>query len=282
VAVDRLGPVPVTPGADAPAPTQADTAGPLAPRPRRRSDQRSRQAWMERRRAARVASQRDAPAGETATAPAGESTVPEPRFPHGMRNAAMAYASSASTDVAAYKDLPGHHLRAARNLIATTNDESFHGSASERPPTTSHGYAEWDFSGLPDPVMFQRFLDAVDYWFGYSDNSSAGSYDPAHECFVVVVDDQANGANAAGLATEKPLRTWELDYSRARGQARPHLTGEGCLHQRAAGPSARARGQACGGVLRGATALRLHRWRSFRARRMLARAGQVGARSHQR
>jgi hypothetical protein len=138
-----------------------------------------------------------------------------------MRNAAMAYASSASTDVAAYKDLPGHHLRAARNLIATTNDESFHGSASERPPTTSHGYAEWDFSGLPDPVMFQRFLDAVDYWFGYSDNSSAGSYDPAHECFVVVVDDQANGANAAGLATEKPLRTWELDYSRARGQARP-------------------------------------------------------------
>jgi hypothetical protein len=46
--------------------------------------------------------------------------------------------------------------------------------------------------------MFQRFLDAADYWFGYSDDSSAGSYDPARECFVVVVDDRANDANAAG------------------------------------------------------------------------------------
>jgi hypothetical protein len=36
----------------------------------------------------------------------------------------------------------------------------------------------------------------VDYWFGYSDNSSARSYDPARECFVVVTDDQANSANA--------------------------------------------------------------------------------------
>jgi hypothetical protein len=71
-----------------------------------------------------------------------------------MCNAAMAYASSAGTDVAAYEDLPGHHLLAARNLIATTNNESYHGSASELPPATSHGYAKWDFSGVPDPVMF--------------------------------------------------------------------------------------------------------------------------------
>jgi hypothetical protein len=47
----------------------------------------------------------------TAT-PAGEHEAPEPRFPHGMRNATTAYASSASTDVVAYKDLPGHHLLA--------------------------------------------------------------------------------------------------------------------------------------------------------------------------
>jgi hypothetical protein len=106
-----------------------------------------------------------------------------------MRNAATAYALSASTDVAAYEDLPGHHLLAVRNLIATTNDESYQGSASDLPPATSHGYAEWDFSGVPDPVMFQRFLDAMDYWFGCSDDSSAGSYDPAREFFVVVVDD---------------------------------------------------------------------------------------------
>jgi hypothetical protein len=55
---------------------------------------------------------------------------------------------------------------------------------------------EWDFSGVPDPVMFQRFLDAVDYWFGSSDNSSTGSYDPAWECFVVLANDQANTASA--------------------------------------------------------------------------------------
>jgi hypothetical protein len=71
-----------------------------------------------------------------------------------MRNTATAYASFASTDVAAYEDLPGHHLLAVRNLIASTNDKSDHSSASELPPAASHGYAEWDFSGVPDPVMF--------------------------------------------------------------------------------------------------------------------------------
>jgi hypothetical protein len=70
-----------------------------------------------------------------------------------MPNAAATYASSASTDVAAYEDLPGHHLLAVRNLIATTNDESYHGSSSELPLATSHGYAEWDFSDVLDPVM---------------------------------------------------------------------------------------------------------------------------------
>jgi hypothetical protein len=52
---------------------------------------------------------------------------------------------------------------------------------------------------MPNLVMFQRFLDAADYWFGYSD-SSTGSYDPARECFVVVVDNQANGTNATGAS----------------------------------------------------------------------------------
>jgi hypothetical protein len=120
-----------------------------------------------------------------------------------MRNVAAAYASSASTVVAAYEDLPGHHLLAARNLIATTNDESYHGSASELPPATSHGYAEWDFSGVLDPAMFQRFLDVADYWFGYSDTSNAGSYDPARECFMVAIGDVVDGTSAAGAGEGK-------------------------------------------------------------------------------
>jgi hypothetical protein len=53
-----------------------------------------------------------------------------------MHNTATAYASSASTNVAAYEDLPGHHLLAVQNLITTTNDKSYHGSASELPPAT--------------------------------------------------------------------------------------------------------------------------------------------------
>jgi hypothetical protein len=54
-----------------------------------------------------------------------------------------------------------------------------------------------DFSSVPDPVVFQRFLDAANYWFGYSDNSSTESYDPARECFIVLANDQANAANTA-------------------------------------------------------------------------------------
>jgi hypothetical protein len=103
-----------------------------------------------------------------------------------------------SAPTAAYKDLPRHHLLAVRNLIATTNDKLYHGSASELSVATSHGYTEWDFSGVPDHVMFQWFLDAADYWFGCSDDSSIGSYDPARECFMVVVDEHADSANEAG------------------------------------------------------------------------------------
>jgi hypothetical protein len=45
--------------------------------------------------------------------------------------------------------------------------------------------------------MLRRFLDATDYWFGYSDDSRTGSYDPARECCVVITNDQANAANTA-------------------------------------------------------------------------------------
>jgi hypothetical protein len=124
-----------------------------------------------------------------------------------MHNATTTHASSASTDVAAYEDLPCHHLLAARNLIATTNDESYHGFASELPHATSHGYAEWDFFSVPDPTMFWRFLDAADYWFGYSDSSSAGSHDPARECFVVTIGDEVDGATSAGAVDGEPPGT---------------------------------------------------------------------------
>jgi hypothetical protein len=93
---------------------------------------------------------------------------------------------------------PGRHVFVARDPSASAGDESSLGSLNVFPPATSHGYAEWDFSGVPDPVMFKRFLDATDYWFGCSDDSSAGSYDPARECCVVIANDPANATGAAG------------------------------------------------------------------------------------
>jgi hypothetical protein len=175
---------------------QHGCCGPSAPRRRRRSDQRSRQARTERRRAARAASQGDAPTGETTAAPTGKRSVSGPRFPLGLCGTTTAYVASANTDTATCRVRPGRHVPAVRDPSASADDESSYGSASELPPATSHGYAEWDFSGVPDSVTFRRFLDATDYWFGYSDNSSAGSYDPARKCFLVLANDQANAANA--------------------------------------------------------------------------------------
>jgi hypothetical protein len=48
-------------------------------------------------------------------------------------------------------------------------------------------------------VMFRWFLDATDYWFGYSDTSSRTStegYDPARERFMVGIGNVVDGMNA--------------------------------------------------------------------------------------
>jgi hypothetical protein len=114
----------------------------------------------------------------------------------------VAYVANANANAKANTTLrrvpPGRHILVARDPSASAGDESSLGSIDGLPPATSHGYVEWDFSGVLDPVMFRRFLDAADYWFGYSDDSSAGSYDPAWECYVVIANDPANAADVAG------------------------------------------------------------------------------------
>jgi hypothetical protein len=150
-----LAPVPVAPAVGTPTPANMDAAGPSVLRRCRRSGQRSQQARTERRWAARVASQRDAPTGGTTAAPTRERSVSGPRFPIGLRGATTAYVASANTDVAKRGVRPSCHIPAVRDPSASADNESPHGSASELPPATSHGYAEWDFSGVPDPVMFR-------------------------------------------------------------------------------------------------------------------------------
>jgi hypothetical protein len=181
-----------------PTPASTDAAGPFVPRRRRRSGQCSRQARSERQHATRVATQHDAPASTTTAAPTGERLVSGPCFPVGLCGAATAYAANSSINTMMRRVPPGRHVLVARDPNASAGDESSLGSVDALPPATSHGYAEWDFSGVPDLVMFRRFLDAADYWFGYSDDSSAGSYDPAQECCVVIANDPANAAAVPG------------------------------------------------------------------------------------
>jgi hypothetical protein len=172
-------PVPTARTATMPTPAGTDAAGPSAPRRRRRSGQCSRQARSERRQAERAVTQRGAPVSTATTAPVGQCTVSGPRFPIGLRGATTAYNANVNTTMRRIP--PGHYVFVARDPSASAGDESSLGSLDALPPANLHGYAEWDFSGVPDPVMFGRFLDATDYLFGCSDNSSTGSYDPARE-----------------------------------------------------------------------------------------------------
>jgi hypothetical protein len=177
-------------------PAGTDAAGPSTPRRRRRSGQRSRQARSERRQDERAASQHGAPVSTATTAPVGQRTVSGLRFPIGLRGATTAYDANVNTMMRRVP--PGRHVFVARDPGASAGDESSLGSLDALPPANLHGYAEWDFSGLPDPVMFRRFLDATDYWFGCSDDSSTGSYDPARECCVVIANDPANATGTVG------------------------------------------------------------------------------------
>jgi hypothetical protein len=95
----------------------------------------------------------------------------------------MAYAANTSVNTTMHRVPPGRHVFVARDPSASAGDESSLRSVDALPPATSHGYAEWDFSGVPDPVMFRRFLDAADYWFGYSDDSmlTMKIRQPSHE-----------------------------------------------------------------------------------------------------
>jgi hypothetical protein len=117
-----------------------------------------------------------------------------------MRSATAAHAANTNASAMMRRVPSGRHVLVARDPSASAGDESSLGSLDALPPATSHGYAEWDFFGVPDPVMFRRFLDTTDYWFGYSDDSSAGSYDPAWECCVVIANDPANATGAAGAS----------------------------------------------------------------------------------
>jgi hypothetical protein len=57
------------------------------------------------------------PASLTTLAP---GTTPSSAFPFGLDSVARAYASSVSTNMSSYEELPGHHLRSTLDLVAST------------------------------------------------------------------------------------------------------------------------------------------------------------------
>ena len=128
-----------------------------------------------------------------------------------MRSSAITYASSVSTDMSAYEDLPKHHLLSIHNLIASTPDISYPGSSDEESITTQGRMnPEWDYSGVRDLEAFLSFQAAADYCLACSDESSEGDYDPTRECFVAVIgepgddDDVAADAARAAMAAAGP------------------------------------------------------------------------------
>jgi hypothetical protein len=73
------------------------------------------------------------PAGSGSTAPT-PGTMPPWAFLYGLNMAARTYASSISTSMSAYEELPEHHLRSALELVASTPSSEYLDS-TETPDT---------------------------------------------------------------------------------------------------------------------------------------------------
>ena len=121
------------------------------------------------------------------------ATAPSP-FPFEMRNAATTYASSISTNMSAYEDLPGHHLLSICNLIASSPDDSYPdttGTIADDINFFMNNFmaSEWDYSGVRNLDAFRSFQLAANYCLTCSENSSEGDYDPTWECFMVELAD---------------------------------------------------------------------------------------------
>jgi hypothetical protein len=77
------------------------------------------------------------PASLTTPAP---GMTPSSAFPFGLDSATRAYASSISTSMSAYEELPGHHLRSTLDLVVSTPASEYLDS-TETPDTELHATA---------------------------------------------------------------------------------------------------------------------------------------------
>jgi len=103
-----------------------------------------------------------------------ESATAPFTLPYGLKNAAVAYASSTSTSLSAYADLSGYHLRSTFDLIATPPTSTY----LEEISSDEGVWAASNFFGLADPKTLLYFLEVSNYCFSYSD-SDGDDYDPS-------------------------------------------------------------------------------------------------------
>jgi hypothetical protein len=133
------------------------------------------------------------PASSTTLAP---GMMPSSAFPFGLDSVAWAYASSVSTSMSAYEELPGHHLRSTLDLVASTPASEYPDSTGT-PDTELHATA-FRHHGLRDA---QPHMHLLYYYFSAPDSDSADdTYDPTHECFTI------NGAFASDSEDEAAVR----------------------------------------------------------------------------
>lgn len=131
------------------------------------------------------------PEGTTTTLLSPTTTTKRPRertaatspHPFGLRNATATYASSVSTNMSTYDNLPGQHLVSIHNLVASTQDDSY--PELEEESVCGQEHREWNYSELWDREAFLSFQATTDYCLTCSDDSSEGNDNPTRECFVL-------------------------------------------------------------------------------------------------
>lgn len=137
------------------------------------------------------------PGGSGMTPSAAAAVTPRNLLPHGLYNAARAYASSMSTNMSAYEELPGHHLRSALDLVASTPASEYLDS-TETPGPELRVIASRRY----DSMVRQPHMHPSYYYFGAPDSDSAADcYDLTRECFHIdgaVVSDSEVKAVTAG------------------------------------------------------------------------------------
>jgi hypothetical protein len=108
-------------------------------------------------------------AGSRSVSPTAGS-MPSRTFPYGLNMAAQQYASSVSTNMGAYEELPGHHLRSALDLVASMLASEYQDSTetlgTEHHVIISHRY---------DPIDRRPHIHPSYYYFGAPDSDSADS-----------------------------------------------------------------------------------------------------------